>query len=180
MRRNNRNQQDVEMTAQSFCNLSQRLKFAEEFVQVANEGEKAKEVFSFFCYFVAFNMLYRFNTDEHEHENLSIKNFLATTYQRGDFEFHPGDNPEFPLLNGKVVKGDLDGTQDGISEKPYIEHEDNHDICVFLRIYQIRCNLFHGAKQLEDWRDMLLIREANEVFRRFYAEYFKTNNSRNG
>jgi len=173
MTRNFKTWDDAEMTAQSFCNLSQRLKFAEEFVQMANDGAKAKEVFAFFCYFVAFNTLYGFNAGEDEFEYESIRRFLLGMYQSGSFDFHPGKSTDFPLLNGKVAQGGLDGTKYWVKEKVYIRNETNEDVRVFMRIYQIRCNLFHGDKRLNNNRDMPLIRESNEAFRRFYAEYFK-------
>lgn len=61
---------------------------------------------------------------------------------------------------------------DGHNEKTYICNEKNPDIKVFLRIFQIRNNLFHGSKDLNDKRDMPLIREANDVLKLFLNDYF--------
>ena len=46
---------------------------------------------------------------------------------------------------------------------------------VFLRIYQVRCNLFHGVKDPNDERDMKLVKTSADVLERFL--WFCTNDA---
>lgn len=157
-------------TAQSFCRMNERLEFAKQLVDSARDGEKAQEVFAFFCYFVAFNILYELHGDNDEKQWQMVKRFLQDELR--DSSVHPGNDGRFKLLNGKVlngrkVVGDVRG-----EEKDWIRDEENCNIKVFLRILQIRNNLFHGSKDLNDKRDMPLIKEANCVLKLFLDDYF--------
>lgn len=157
-------------TAQSFCRMNERLEFAKQLVDSARDQDKAQEVFAFFCYFVAFNILYGMYECPEERQWQAVRRFLES--ELCDSTVHPGNDVRFPLLNGKVLSG-RKSTSDGDNEKEYIRDEKDPDIKVFLRILQIRNNLFHGSKDLNDKRDMPLIREANVVLKLFLDHYFE-------
>ena len=46
-------------------------------------------------------------------------------------------------------------------------------ILIFHRIYQVRCNLFHGGKSVRKLRDRDLVRESALVMKRFLQSYLK-------
>jgi len=165
-----------QFTAQSFCRMNDRLEFAKQIVGVAGDASKAQDVFAFFCYFVAFNILYEFNRGHGTHWD-AVKRFIEGEYAVDCQMLRPADDVRFPLLKGKVLNGRKILNCSDEAEKSYIENEPNENVKVFLRILQIRNNLFHGSKDLNDHRDIPLIREANIVLREFLHGYFERRQS---
>lgn len=41
---------------------------------------------------------------------------------------------------------------------------------LFLNIYQVRCNLYHGSKEMRHYRDKAIVRESADVLK-YFIEY---------
>lgn len=63
-------------TAQSFCHMNERLEFAMQLVDSVQDKDKAQDVFAFFCYFVAFNIVYGMYETQNKDQSSAIKRFL--------------------------------------------------------------------------------------------------------
>lgn len=46
---------------------------------------------------------------------------------------------------------------------------------VFLNIYQVRCNLFHGSKAMDTPRDIALVSTSANVLQRFLGRWLEKN-----
>ncbi|MBP5575753.1 MAG: hypothetical protein J6X67_03200 [Treponema sp.] len=140
--------------------------------EISSSNEEYSQITTFFCYFVAFN--YLFNTfsynvyrDKDCGEKGQIKRFI---------EFCSGDgkrfitkleafNP-FPLLSPDAEIFTY------VKNMRYCKNSNKQDfnpsknvIDLFLNIYQVRCNLFHGSKAMETSRDKNLVKESNIVLK---------------
>ncbi|GHU37694.1 hypothetical protein FACS1894105_10270 [Clostridia bacterium] len=113
------------------------------------KNEERGSIFQFFCYFIAFNYLYdRYTKPDREKVKTLVKNEIislfpvnkASAILKDDAAFY--DEPE-RLNRGERAVNKL--TSDALLEE------------VFLNIYQVRCNLFHGSKAMDTQRDHRLV-----------------------
>jgi len=119
------------------------------------KGDNEKDTINkFFCYYIAFNWLYNKEYENCEYKRVIafIKDYLSHNALYNPLAFCKSDewkrNVRDPR-NGKVKK--------------YIIEENDKTIKLFLLIYQIRCNLFHGSKWMISKRDNDLVRESVDV-----------------
>ena len=113
------------------------------------DDEYFKKTLNFFKIYTVFNYFY--NSEEGQTEYLRIINYVKNNkIQIKNIEV-------FKELNKNVID-----ERTG-SIKKYIINEKNNNIRLILNIYQVRCNLFHGAKFLRSPRSEGLINESINI-----------------
>lgn len=146
------------------------------------------DVFRFFCYYVAFNHLFEESYSENKcgeckrasHENCKtcyekkkICNLISHYFPEINSRFNPFDgdilNRESELIVKTVWKNTIDGDESdaGNREVKYSERTSRNYKNLFCNIHQVRCNLFHGAKEMQFIRDKELVRESADVLEHF-------------
>ncbi len=146
--------------------------------------------FQFFGYFVVFNYLYNYNCYHNKSRCNNIRDgaICEVCSERKQFCFlltrgeinklkRNGFNP-FTILNAEseMVKKPVDDRNtidyENINrEEDYARQVKN----VFHNIYGIRCNLFHGRKELQcNQRNLQLVTEATQVLKHFIEIYIET------
>ena len=140
--------------------------FISSWLEKGNHDEN--EYNKFFSYYVALNYLYNHNFEEESNEKVRLTLFIAETLGQFGFKI---DMQNYPVLIEKQINNTL-------KNKPckYYKLErvkQNNLIDIFLMIYQIRCNLFHGGKELLADRDLNLVAESNQILKLFLEEYLK-------
>lgn len=148
---------------------------------------KNGNIFAFTCYFIAFNALYNsvceqcpkvekknnalnnFPLDyyscpsaKHCHERDKIKRYYDSTKYAWD-KIHPyeiiKEDSEYLTLVMKNNKKSYKALEKNLKEKN-IE-------TLILSVYQVRCNLFHGSKDMMNDRDHNLIKDGALILRIF-------------
>ena len=118
-------------------------------------GDNAEHYVSkFFCYYIAFNWLY--NTENDNTEYARIEGYINTFISK-----YPSYNPQSLLKSREWNQEIRDSRSGGVNK--YIQKPVNPCIHVFLQIYQVRCNLFHGSKSMKNPRNKILVKEASDV-----------------
>ena len=116
----------------------------------------------FMMYWIAFNWLYDAETDK-EFERAKIAQFYKEHMEKFD-KYDPFLSPDIEVfMEGKVYsdKSDKDTTDDFIGIKR------NKAECLLGSIYQVRCNLFHGSKQLRVERDQKLVKASANILEKY-------------
>ncbi len=140
-------------------------------------GDKEKEsVFRFFCYYTVFNFLY--NNGQETYLNCPENKFLQELKlekdkcQICDTVFCIiGDDKDFNPFNrilkrdSELVNTPVDNTWD--LKIIFNDCSITNIQKLFLNIYRIRCNLYHGSKEMRGYRDRAIVKEAADVL-----EYF--------
>ena len=147
------------------------IKFIKEWVGYGNK--KKDIIFSFTCNYIAFNCLYGKFTRKRN----GYKNELNQIYNMLDKELYLLQRKEFSPY--KLLNSESEMIKNPVSEMRYntkvdkqkLEKQDVFEL--FRSIYFIRCNLFHGDKEVYNERDKKLILEANNVLKYFLEEYLK-------
>ena len=132
-------------------------------------GEDNDEYVKFYCYYIAFNHLYNEYNAGSEIQKIIL--FLTTSLNSKKFNKFKIEIKEDSELCSRVV-------HDMKNDRPckYYKLEDlknNNPISIFMAIYQIRCNLFHGNKALEDSRNKQLVKEGAEILYKFLTKYIE-------
>ena len=140
--------------------------------EISSSNEEYSQVATFFCYFIAFNYLYNtfsYNVyrDTKCRESEQIKRFVdfCTGAGKGFITKLEAFNP-FPLLppDAEIFSQVKNMRYCKNSNKQNFElHKSINDL--FLNIYQVRCNLFHGSKAMVSLRDKNLVKESNIVLK---------------
>lgn len=110
-----------------------------------------KKALEFFKIYTVFNYFY--NSEKGKKEYLRISNYVKNN------KIQIKNIQVFKELN-KNVSDERTG-----SIKNYIINEKNNNIRLILNIYQVRCNLFHGAKFLRCPRSEKLIKESIKILK---------------
>lgn len=139
-----------------------------------DKGDVEQDQFNkFFSYYIALNGLYEneFPEISSEKEKLSLlvskyvcnPNFTLTINMR-DYS-HLTDHQ---LLNMKTNKDcklyKLEDLKQG------------NIFSIFMAIYQIRCNLFHGGKCIRNENDVNIVSDANNILKQFLEKYLEITN----
>lgn len=116
-------------------------------------------------YWIAFNWLYGEESDEVFERRKIVKFYKDHMNIFNNYD--PFCDPNIELFEEGPIYSDNPGrdtTEDfvGIKNKK-AEH-------LLLSIYQVRCNLFHGSKQLRVERDQKLVKASANILER-YLEY---------
>ena len=163
-----------------------------EFLEYWHKKGKAEDdsVFRFFCYYVAFNHLFEScNQNKHScsshinhgvdcsncHEKTKICALIDKYYNKFNSKFNPFDgdilHTESELIVNTVWRNAMDGEEfdAGNKEVVYGEISRWNFKNLFRNIHQVRCNLFHGAKDLQtiNQRNRELVRESADVLEHF-------------
>ncbi len=158
--------------------------FLEEWLRYGSE-EKVKEPYRFISYYIAFNFLYngeeRFRdkkpSTHMDSEINQIYNFIDSyrsmeILNEIDIFDKLGKKSEYHKRNVRSEKTNVRAIAKEIEEKNIYE--------LFLAIYIVRCNLFHGSKSLigeNGDRNRNLIEEGSEVLKELLEkckDYYKT------
>jgi len=170
--------------------VPRRYDFLDEWMKVA-EGRHL--FFRFFCYFLSFNHLYSkdncLHADENEdsHDMPVITRFLVRTLKRacdkGCPTYHYPEGFELDKSSlSKHVRVLAEPELRWVDTECYIEtamanesvardSDEWNLIKVFLRIYKIRCNLFHGDKTPTDVNDVARVSDSCVVLESFLRWY---------
>lgn len=156
--------------------------FIDLYVRGNNEFDYEKQ---FFYYYVLFNFLYNFYDDEtnsrssenerrKKSEEDRIKTFVWYVVQN-DAACFSNYNPFAQLhtckyyelitkVEEKIGKVNLD----------YSKKSNEKEIkALFIEIYKVRCDIFHGSVDFTNDEQRRLIFACNEVFKRFFDFYFQ-------
>lgn len=146
-------------------------KFVGDWINKGNN--ETDEYDKFFAYFVVLNFLYNHDCEGVSSERERLVLFVAKTISDNKFE-------NFKITfnnNSELTKQQILDMRTNKNSKLYkLEDVENGNIVsIFLMIYQIRCNLFHGGKELYVDRNKKLVKEANEILKQFLEKYMETN-----
>ena len=141
-------------------------------------GEKEKEsVFRFFCYYTAFNFLY--NRGKTRCVNCDLCDNIVCLCK--ELQLHDdkcqvcnairniiGEEQDFNPFEVLTPQSEI------ITQPVFRQRKVMYGDCslvniqaLFLNIYQIRCNLYHGSKEMRGLRDKALVKEAADVLELF-------------
>lgn len=167
------------------------------FIKVWLAAAKSQDPFyKFLCFFLSFNHLYskyralHIDEDQDEHDMSVITRFLADTFEKmkakglvyklpNELNWKSGGSGCCLTREVKIL---AEPELEWKSTEPYIEtalanegvvrDSDNWNVIkIFLRIYKIRCNLFHGNKSPCNKRDVQKVEESCVVLGSFLRKY---------
>ena len=150
------------------------------------------DMYKFFCYFTVFNFLYNYyrdddcdncNLKENQNEQCMALRGINTLPQRAigeqcmiyktinsvlkDGEFNPfGD---ILTEESEIIKKPVRSMMKGKLAKK-VDYNDTSVLNIqklFLNIYYVRCNLYHGSKAMDCGRDIALVKESAKVLEKF-------------
>ena len=136
--------------------------FAREWFKRGQKEENG--IYKFFCFFVAFNWLY--NTEHCRYEYNRVKNYVSKAV------FPWKEYNAYKLLKTGAFMEPVKDTRSG-EVKDYIKNESNLTIKLFLQIYQVRCNLFHGSKSMYLERNKELVTDSCIILEDFLKRVFE-------
>ena len=122
--------------------------------------------YKFFNLYVSFNALY--NKYSNRFERNRIKHFLKAD-QNSNVKLSIKKDGDFYQ---KLVMDMRTGEEINNRSYKLSEIRNNDIVAIFMGIYQVRCNLFHGSKKDYD-RDKNLIVESCILLENFLTSYFK-------
>ena len=120
-------------------------------------------IIRFMMFWVAFNWLYKECREERDDTN--IKSFCHRKYEKL-IQFDAFSSDAFQVFLEKPVRDETNGYErrsrfDSIKNDRGPKRVEN----LLLTIYQVRCNLFHGSKKLQDPRDMDLVCASADILK---------------
>jgi hypothetical protein len=156
--------------------------FIDLYARGNNEFDHEKQ---FFYYYVLFNFLYNFYDDEtnprsseterrNKNEERRIKAFVGHVIQSYAACFS-NYNP-FAQLNTCKYTELITKVEEKIGKVnlEYSYKSNEKEIkALFIEIYNVRCDIFHGSKNFTHDEPRRLIFACNEVFKRFFDFYFQ-------
>lgn len=139
-----------------------------------DKGDVEQNQFNkFFSYYIALNVLYEneFPEISSEKEKLSL---LVSKYVC---------NPNFTLsINmddySHLTDHQLLNMRTNKNCKLYKleDLKQGNIFSIFMAIYQIRCNLFHGGKCIRNENDVNIVSDANDILKQFLEKYLEITN----
>lgn len=132
--------------------------FVEEWIKRA-EQENEGSVFQFVSYYIALNYLFDEGTSL-DCGNLSekelLKRYVVSIAEKYNF------NPYKSLsADSELLKGVCSEKTNRETDKTKLQDEDVEEL--FISIYYVRCNLFHGSKSMYNERNCRLISDSCKV-----------------
>lgn len=147
-----------------------------------NHFDECVDYFKFAMVWMSFNSYYAFHFRNVEgeknavlafaEENKGIYNDLLNT---GEFSEVLNDFKKTGWLFGEPGERDCVADARGFNKKTYFK--EGEELCVdfFKVLYQIRCNFFHGHKEISDPGNKELIQWAYRYLNIFWKEFLKKN-----
>ena len=134
--------------------------------------EKGDDFFTrFMMHWVAFNWLY--NMFDGKFEWKRIKNFAENNAGKLS-AFNAFDIPEFQVFALRPIRDGRTGEIGEVRQNRFQKVTDKKSIPhLLLTLYQVRCNLFHGAKSLCDARDVELVKSSAVILEGYLKAYFE-------
>lgn len=138
-----------------------------EFIEgwIIKADKEEDEYYKFFTYYLALNYLYNHEFEEVSSEKERLVLFISKTVCNKEFN-------DFKITIDKkseLIKQQIKDMRSNRNSKIYKldDVKNGNIVSIFLMIYQIRCNLFHGEKELHSDRDKNLVKEANVILKQF-------------
>lgn len=138
------------------------------------KGDVEQDRFNkFFSYYIALNGLYEneFSEISSEKEKLSllVSKYVCNPNFTLSINMHDYSHlTDHQLLNMKTNKDcklyKLEDLKQG------------NIFSIFMAIYQIRCNLFHGGKCIRNENDVNIVSDANNILKQFLEKYLEITN----
>ena len=138
--------------------------------------EKGDEpIMRFMMHWIAFNWLYSSFckcVGEDLKEAAAIKIFCESNYTKLS-KYDPFTTDAFQVFLENPVEDEHNGST-RIRRFEDLRHKTGLQrmIALFLTIYQVRCNLFHGSKSLRIERDVSLVRAASVILEGYLKAYW--------
>ncbi len=153
------------------------LNISKEWFKIGNDkiGNNAADIaFRFIAYWIAFNSFYsKYSLMKNERDQ--ITNYISKNYDSYfnniiDFETDPEMEifKKLPVLSGTYrprrdcVKSNKYSVLFNDLNNPTLPEEKRME-ALFLTIYQVRCNMFHGSKTPEPERDYQLVDSSQKI-----------------
>lgn len=143
-------------------------------------GHKETEsVFRFVCYFIAFNYLYNGCPDQYEWQR--VKRFaeekIKEMYPHNEIFDLLSENSEFYSYPISDMRSNCDGDERMARERKasnrFTGVKSKKITSLFLSIYQVRCNLFHGSKTMGSDRDNKLVEDGANLLGNFLEKWIQ-------
>lgn len=146
------------------------MEFVKDWLNRANK-ERDNDIYRFFCYFIAFNFSYNENCIE-QSEYMRVRQYIhAVCGKFADFDPYGQLPKDAEILKSvkcaKNIKYSV--SQTALDQK-----------CVstlYENIYHVRCNLFHGSKNMRSDRDKKLISESCVLLKYLLSSFLIDNSS---
>ena len=137
---------------------------------------KRNNLIKFFCYYIAFNHIYD-TVSEHGSERAKIKKVVRNNlknFRNNGIDYNPfidlsEESELLTTVRSNKVKENCFTSKNII----YNKISSSNILNLFSNIYQVRCNLFHGAKDMSTYRDEGLVKDSTKVLQHFLEEYLK-------
>lgn len=137
--------------------------FISEWIKRA-EQEKEGSVFQFFCYYIAFNHL--FNGEIYNYQGKLSELSLLKKYIGRIIKTHNLTPYETLSLDSELLKGVSSEKLNKRTSEIKLRDKDIKEL--FISIYYVRCNLFHGSKSMYSERNNKLVIDSCKVLRSLF------------
>lgn len=146
------------------------MEFVKDWLNRANK-ERDNDIYRFFCYFIAFNFSYNENCIE-QSEYMRVRQYIHAVCEKfADFDPYgqlPNDAEILKSVKcAKNIKYSV--SQTALDQKCAPTLYEN--------IYHVRCNLFHGSKNMRSDRDKKLICESCVLLKYLLSSFLIDNSS---
>lgn len=127
---------------------------------------ESEDIYKFLCYYISFNRLYgKFYTGS---ERIAINKLISECVE---------NNNKFELIKikpyGEFYRKKVIDVRNRKCNYTVEKIRNNDLTTIFIAIYQVRCNLFHGSKEIDVERDKELIKESNKILKEFLEIYLE-------
>lgn len=139
-----------------------------------NKGdEEINEFYKFFSYYIALNALYENEFPEVSSEKEKLSLLISKLICNSQFliSINMSDYPnltDHQLLNMKTNKD--------CKLYKLIDLKTGNLFSIFMAIYQVRCNLFHGGKCVRNENDINIVADANKILKLVLEKYLELTN----
>ncbi len=133
------------------------------------KDKEFEDVYEFFRYYVVFNSLYNNTYSDKKSEVSAIRNLIKNIEKNNKFDLKISLSEDMEIYKKKVVN--MKNPSNQIFSQKNLQKGKYEDL--FAAIYQIRCNLFHGSKEMNCLRDKNLVKEAANILKQFLEKYLE-------
>ena len=135
--------------------------------------EESNEFYKFFSYYIALNSLYENEFPEVSSEKEKLSLLISKLICNSQFliSINMTDYPnltDHQLLNMKTNKD--------CKLYKLADLKSGNLFSIFMAIYQVRCNLFHGGKCIRNENDINIVADANKILKLVLEKYLEITN----